>query len=78
MSTEGTALPDDGRKPERSLGNRVAAARVAVKASKITGHPVEPWLKELAETELPGDWTPPAPELSRWRRFVSALLPNRR
>lgn len=77
MSAENTAASEDGRKPERSLETRVAAARVAVKASKITGHPVEPWLKELAETELPGDWTPTAPEVSRWRRLVAALLPSR-
>ncbi|CAJ1495585.1 hypothetical protein MU0083_001196 [[Mycobacterium] kokjensenii] len=63
-------------RPVRSLAVRVAAARAAVTASKKTGRPVEPFVQELAETDLPGNPYVPFVLPSRWRRFISALWPN--
>lgn len=77
MSTQGLPSGDQQQQFRYSLEVRVAAARAALTASKKTGRPVAPLVKELAEMDLPGDPYVPAPEPSRWRQLVSVLLPNR-
>jgi len=78
MSIQELPSGDQQQQFRYSLEVRVLAARAAVTASRKTGRPVAPLVKELAEMDLPGYPRRPGPELSRWRRFVSALLPNRR
>ena len=76
MSTQDTSPAGERRRPPPSLEVRVAAARAALTASRKTGRPVSPLVKELAETDLPGDPYVPDPELSRWRRLVATLFPK--
>lgn len=78
MSIQETPSGDERRQqPPPSLEVRVAAARAALTASRKTGRPVSPKVRELAEMDLPGDPYIPYVEPSRWRRFVSALLADR-
>ena len=77
MSTQELPLGEQRQQSPPSLEVRVLAARAAVTASRKTGRPVAPLVKELADMDLPGYPRRSDPELSRWRRLVSALLPNR-
>lgn len=56
MADSQAADPDatTQQKAVRSLAVRKAAARVAVAASKKTGRPVDPRVKELAESQVTG------------------------
>ena len=45
-------VPTPSGKPKHSLRVRILAARAAVTASKRTGRPVDPRVKELAELSL--------------------------
>jgi hypothetical protein len=49
MTTKGGIVPEKAKTKRRSLRVRAAAAQVAVAASELTGHPVDPRVKELAE-----------------------------
>jgi hypothetical protein len=49
-TSQETPMDAEHRKPARSLAVRRAAAQAAVTASKKTGRPVDPRVKELAES----------------------------
>ena len=49
---EGIVVEEAKKTKPRSLRVRIAAAQFAVKASNVTGIPVDPRVKELAELEV--------------------------